>query len=128
MARGKKINRGLLGDEISSARVRFTQVAPRKARSVADLIRGLSVAEARRQLQALHRPSAVPLISRLLKSAVANAEQSEEWDDSTDELVIGELTVDGGPVLKRWRPRAMGRACIIRKRMSHMTLKLFKQV
>jgi large subunit ribosomal protein L22 len=128
MARGRKLDKVLLGEEVASARVRFTQVPPRKARSVADLIRGLSVGEARRQLQVLHRPSAVPMISRLLKSAVANANQNEDLKINADDLVIGQLTVDGGPTLKRWRPRAMGRACIIRKRMSHMTLKLYAQV
>ena len=116
-----------LGELVTTARARFLRVPPRKARAVADLIRGLSVAEADKQLIMLHRPSAVPAVNNLLKSAVANAREQELGDEEPEDLVIGEIVVDGGPMIKRYRPRAMGRATVIRKRMSHLTIKLFKQ-
>lgn len=125
MSRARAAYRPELGDMIASARVCFTRVPPRKARMVADMIRGLTVAEANQQLANLHRPSAVPFVDRLLKSAVANAKDQQEITE-TDSLIVGEIFVDGGPMLKRFQPRAMGRACMIRKRMSHMTVKLYK--
>lgn len=104
---------------VSTASARFQRVSPRKARYVCDLIRGMTVAEAQAALSLIHRPSAVPIIARLLKSAVANSQHPD-----ADELVVGRIWVDGGPMLKRWRPRAFGRAARIRKRMSHITIQL----
>lgn len=116
-----------LGEEVASARSRFQRVSEFKARAVADLIRGLSVAEAQQQLAFMHRPSAEPVVSKLLKSAVENAKNNPDFSDEPENLVIGTLTVDGGPVMKRFQPRAMGRACPIRKRSSHLTIKLYKK-
>jgi large subunit ribosomal protein L22 len=130
MSRGRAARRPQLGDLVSSAKARFTRVPPRKARYVADLIRGLSVNAATRQLQQLHRPSACPMISNLLKSAIANAQgrkDRQEWEGETESLVIGEIFVDGGPMLKRSMAAPMGRAVPIRKRMSHATIKLYEE-
>jgi large subunit ribosomal protein L22 len=126
MSRARADRRPARGDLIATARASFMRVPPRKARTVVDLIRGLSVAQATRQLNHLHRPSATPLVKSVLASAVANAKQSE-YEDDTDELIVGEILVDGGPMLKRFQPRAMGRACVIRKRFSHLTIKLYKE-
>lgn len=107
---------------ITKATSRFQRCSARKARLVADLIRGRSVSEAKRILALTHRPSAVPIIERLLKSAVANVDRSEHPE--TDTLVVGEIMVDGGPIMYRFRPRARGRASKIRKRYCHVTMKL----
>lgn len=129
MSRARRARRPELGSKITTARARFARVPPRKARAVADLIRGLTVAEADQQLALLHRPSAVPVIRNLLKSAVANARESEILGETDpEELIIGEIMIDGGPVAKRYRPRAMGRATVIRKRMAHVTINLYTQV
>ena len=102
---------------------RFAAVGPRKARYVADLIRGKTVDEAFQLLKFTHRPSAVPIIERLLKAAVAAVDKREYPD--TGSLVIGKIFVDGGPMLKRIRPAAMGRAVRIRKRLSHISIFLY---
>lgn len=112
-----------LGELVSTARLNFTRVPPRKARIVCDLIRGLDVESAQHQLRATHRPSAEPTVSRLLASALANARGSAE----AGSLIIGDIQVNSGPMLKRFRPRAMGRACTIRKRLCHITIKLFTE-
>lgn len=112
---------------VASAKARFARVPARKVRYVADLIRGLTVAEAERQLANVHRPSAGPLVGKVLKSAVANAQEKEEFDEDPEKLVIGEIMVDGGPMLKRFMARAMGRGVQIRKRLSHVTIKLYTQ-
>jgi large subunit ribosomal protein L22 len=130
MSRGRADRRPVLGAMVTTAMARFTRVPPRKARTVADLIRGLSVAAATDQLAHLHRPSACPMISNLLKSAVANArgrKERQEWDGDTDTLVIGEIYVDGGPMLKRFIAAPMGRAIPVRKRLSHATIKLYEE-
>jgi large subunit ribosomal protein L22 len=116
-----------VGEEVSTAQSRFQHVSERKARAVADLIRGLSVAEAQQQLMFTHRPSAQPIVSNLLKSAIANARNNEDFSDDPETLIVGTITVDGGSMLKRFRPRAMGRASAIRKRTSHLIIKLNKQ-
>jgi len=103
------------------ASVKFLRVAPRKLRYVADQIRGLPVEDALNLLRFSPRAAARPL-AKLLQSAVANAEQQGIGD--VDQMVIQRVTVDGGPVLKRWLPRAMGRATPIRKRTSHVQLVL----
>ena len=106
---------------IITAKARYVRTSPRKARVVADQIRGKSVDEARATLQLSTRGVAKKLES-LLDSAVANAESNLELD--VEDLAINELMVDEGPTLKRFRPRAMGRATPIHKRTSHLTLSL----
>jgi len=94
-------------------------MAPRKVRLVADLIKDLPVGEAENQLKFLVKRPAVPIL-KLLKSAVANAGRNFNLDKNN--LYIFRITVDGGPMLKRWLPRAMGRATPIQKKTSHVTL------
>jgi large subunit ribosomal protein L22 len=95
--------------------------APRKARLVMDHIRGRDVEQARAMLT--HAPRAVSVdILKLLDSAVANAESNYEL--GADELRIAHAYVDEGPTIKRYRPRALGRATRILKRTSHMTIEL----
>ncbi len=106
---------------VITAKAKFVRTSPRKARVVADQIRGKTVDEARATLQLSTRGVAKKLES-LLDSAVANAENNLELDE--EDLTINELMVDEGPTLKRFRPRAMGRATPIHKRTSHLTLLL----
>ena len=105
----------------TQATARYIRISPRKARYVADLIKGKKVEEALDILTFTPR-KASSIISRVLKSAVANASQNESID--VDTLYIKRIFVDGGPILKRFRPRAMGRANRIRKRTSHITVVL----
>jgi ribosomal protein L22 len=103
------------------AQAKYVRTSARKARLVCDHIRGKSVQEARAILA--HAPRAVARDwSKLLESAVANAEHNHELIG--DELRIAAVTADEGPTLKRYRPRAMGRATRIRKRTSHLTIQL----
>ena len=102
-----------LGELVSTARLNFTRVPPRKARTVCDLVRGMSVEAAQHQLRSTHRPSAEPTVTRLLASALANAKDLRPGSDA-GALIIGDIQVNSGPMLKRFRPRAMGRACTIR--------------
>jgi ribosomal protein L22 len=103
------------------ARARYVRHAPRKARLVIDHIRGKDVDQARAIL--LHTPRAASRdVLKLLDSAIANAENNH--DLVADDLKIGKAYVDEGPTLKRYRPRALGRATRIRKRTSHMTIEL----
>ncbi len=103
------------------AQAKYVRTSARKARLVCDHIRGKSVDEARAILA--HTPRAVARDwSKLLESAVANAEHNHELIG--DELRIAAVTADEGPTLKRFRPRAMGRATRIRKRTSHLTIML----
>jgi ribosomal protein L22 len=103
------------------ARARYVRSAPRKARLVMDHIRGKPVEQAQAILQ--HAPRAVSSdILKLLNSAVANAESAYEL--GPDELTIRRAFVDEGPTIKRFRPRALGRATKINKRTSHMTIEL----
>ena len=125
MSRARAPRKPELGELVSSSLSRFNRVTARKARYLADLIRGLTVAEAQRLLAATHRPSAMAAVGNALKSAVANAVEKEA--NAPETLIVGEIFVDAGPVLKRFQPRAMGRACSIRKRMSHVTVKLYTQ-
>ena len=103
------------------ASAKYVRSAPRKARLVMDHIRGKDVADARAILR--HTPRAVAAdISKLLESAIANAENNFELDPG--DLRIGRAVVDEGPTIKRFRPRAQGRATRINKRTSHMTITL----
>jgi large subunit ribosomal protein L22 len=98
---------------------RFVRVSPRKARRVADLIRGKHVTEARRILQLSTLGATVPL-RKALDSAVANAEHTPGV--VPENLYVTRAFVDEGPTLRRFRPRALGRATRIRKRTSHITV------
>ncbi|BCB01992.1 50S ribosomal protein L22 [Bacillus sp. KH172YL63] len=103
----------------AKAVARTVRIAPRKVRLVVDLIRGKQVGEAVAILK--HTPKAAsPVIEKVLKSAIANAEHNYDMDINS--LVVTEAYVNEGPTLKRFRPRAMGRASQINKRTSHITL------
>lgn len=105
----------------AKAVARYIRIAPRKVRLVVDLIRGKQVGEALAILK--HTPKAAsPVVEKLLKSAIANAEHNYEMDSNN--LVVSKIFVDQGPTLKRFRPRAMGRASRIHKRTSHITVVL----
>lgn len=99
--------------------LRFVRIAPRKARVVMDLIRGQQVSHALTVLKYTPR-AAAKVVEKLLRSAVANAEQKELGD--SDNLWVSRAYVDGGPILKRFRARSMGRANAIHKRTSHITV------
>jgi ribosomal protein L22 len=103
------------------AQAKYVRCAPRKARLVVDHIRGKSVDDARAILATTSRAAARDVL-KLLDSAVANAENNHEL--VADELQIKKVFVDEGPTLKRFQPRAQGRATRIRKRTSHMTILL----
>jgi len=109
------------GTVIVRAQAKYVRCAPRKARLVVDHIRGKSVEEARALLRHTTRSAASDVL-KLLDSAVANAENNHEL--FADELRIHQAYVDEGPTIKRFRPRAQGRATRIRKRTSHLTVTL----
>jgi large subunit ribosomal protein L22 len=110
----------LLGDEPGAfACARFVRITPMKARRVVDMVRGMSVDDALALLQFAPQ-AASETVYKVLESAVANAESTEDLDRGT--LVVTKATVDEGPTMKRWRPRAQGRASRINKRTSHITL------
>jgi large subunit ribosomal protein L22 len=100
---------------------KWVRMSPRKARLVIEHIRGRSVPEARTVLAFTQRAAARE-IEKVLSSAVANAEANHDLDG--DELVVAAAYVDEGPAMKRWRPRARGRAARIRKPTCHITVKL----
>jgi len=102
------------------ARARFVRVSARKARLVLDQIRGKPVAEALATLEYTPR-AAARLIEKVLRSAVANAEHNHQVRN-LDDLRVVQAIADGGPVLKRVQPRAMGRAFSIKHRTSHLTI------
>jgi large subunit ribosomal protein L22 len=103
------------------AEARWVRISPRKARLVAEHIRGRSVLEARSVLAFTPREAAREL-DKVLRSAVANAESQHQLAD--DRLYVSAAYVDEGPVMKRWRPRARGRVGAIKKRTCHITVKL----
>ncbi len=103
------------------AKLRFARVGAQKTRPVANLIRGKNVNEAIRILGFTEKKPAA-LILKLVESAVANAEQKQVID--IDNLYIKHISVDEGPTLKRFRPRAQGRASGIKKKMSHVNIVL----
>ena len=106
---------------MSIAKLKNLRMSPRKVRLVAGLVRGLMVEEAEKQLR-FSTKKAAETILKLLHSAVANAKQNDDLEK--ENLYIAKIIVDGGRPLKRWRPRAMGRASQILKRTSHITLSL----
>jgi len=107
------------------AKLKFIRISPKKVRLVAGLIRGLDVEEAIVQLQFSKKNASLSL-GKLLKSAIANAEENNEL--KRDNLFIKEVLVEEGPTLKRWMPKAMGRATPIRKRASHITVTLEEKI
>ena len=108
-------------DEVAGARSthKFARLSASKARVVLDLIRDEDLDRAREELQFCDRGAAT-VVSKVLESAVSNAENNERL--SADELYVAECWADEGPTLKRWRPRARGRATRINKRTCHITV------
>lgn len=106
-------------DKRPRAVLRYARVSPRKVRSVIDQIRGKSLAEAEAILMLSPR-GASEVVSKVVQSAAANAENN--LDIPRDTLYVAEVFADGGPTLKRYRPRAKGRASQILKRTSHITV------
>jgi large subunit ribosomal protein L22 len=105
------------------ATAKFVHVSPRKARLVADHIRGRSVPEARTILAFTERAAAVD-VEKVLRSAVANAESNPALHWNGDDLVVASVYVDEGPTIKRWRARARGRVARIKKRTCHITVEV----
>ena len=105
------------------ATARFVRVTPRKARLVADHIRGRSVPEARTILAFMTRAAARD-VEKVLRSAVANAESNPNVRWNGDDLVVSAVYVDEGPTTKRWQQRARGRVSQILKRTCHITIRL----
>ncbi|SRR6266496_2637838 len=103
------------------ARARYVRATPMKVRRVVDLIRGRSAEDALNVLRFAPQAASEP-VAKVLASAVANAENNLDLDPET--LWISEIYVDEGPTLKRFRPRAQGRAYRIRKRTSHITVEV----
>jgi large subunit ribosomal protein L22 len=103
------------------ARGRYLRVSPYKVREVLDLIRGLDAERARETLQLSDRDAAT-VVDKVLASAMANGENHHEHPVAADELYVSACYADEGPTLKRWRPRARGRATRIRKRTCHVTV------
>lgn len=103
----------------AKAILRYVRVAPRKARVMVDMIRGQQVPKALAMLKYTPR-AAAKVVEKVLRSAVANAEQKEMGD--SEGMWVAQAHVDGGPVLKRFRSRSMGRANSIHKRTSHITI------
>ena len=98
---------------------KYIRVSPQKARLVADVIRGMKADTAVTTLRFMPKKAA-RILRKVLESAVANADQRDSVD--VDNLYVKEITVDGGPMLKRFSPRAQGRATRILKRTSHITV------
>ncbi|MDD3840374.1 MAG: 50S ribosomal protein L22 [Clostridia bacterium] len=106
-------------DKRPRAIARYVRIAPRKVKIVVDLLRGKTVDDALAIVRNTPK-AASSVMEKLIKSAVANAENNQGMDGSN--LYISEVFVNEGPTLKRFRPRAMGRASRIRKRTSHITV------
>ncbi len=101
------------------AKLNYARISPQKVRMVAAVIRGKSLDDAKDNLKFISKASA-PIFTKLLKSAEANAKNT--FSLKPEQLFIKEIRVDGGPTLKRFMPRAFGRAAPIRKRTSHITV------
>jgi large subunit ribosomal protein L22 len=101
------------------ANLNHLRISPRKVGVVCDLIRGKSVAQATAILMNTPKSASEPLL-KLVKSAAANAENNHQMDP--DKLYVAEIFANGGPIIKRMRPRAQGRAFRINKRTSHVTV------
>lgn len=111
---------------MSKAILRYVRVSARKARLVADLVRGRDVSDAIEVLSFAEKKTA-PILKKIVESAVANAEQAARRDREAfdiDQLYVKTILVDQGPTLRRFRPRAQGRATKILKKTSHITVEL----
>lgn len=106
-------------------KAKYLHISPRKIRLVADLIRGIDVVEAEKQLRFIPQKGG-KLLLKILNSAVANAEHN--FNMVKENLFISKILVDQGSTFKRWRPRAFGRPALIRKRTSHVTLILDERI
>ncbi|MCB9547418.1 MAG: 50S ribosomal protein L22 [bacterium] len=102
------------------AKLKFLRISPRKTRQVVNLVRGKNVEDAINILQFTHRSASLP-VSKLILSAMENARAAGK---NVDSLFVETIFVDEGPTLRRFRPRAMGRATRINKRTSHVTCEL----
>lgn len=109
----------------TKAVAKYVRVSPQKCRLVADQVRKLSAGQALELLEFSSKRAAKP-IRKVLESAIANAEHNQGAD--VDELKVSEIMVDEGPVLKRWRPRAKGRATPIMKRTCHITVTVADEI
>jgi large subunit ribosomal protein L22 len=105
----------------ASATLRYVRMSPRKARPVIDLIRGCDVNDALALLKFTPR-AAARVVEKVLRSAVANGQQAGKEIGGVEDLRVSQAYVDVGPTLKRFQPRAQGRAFSIHKRMSHITI------
>lgn len=103
------------------AKLRYSRISPRKVRLVANLIRGMQVEQAEQTLKFTVKRPVEPML-KLLRSAIANAENN--FSLKKENLYIAEIKVDGGPIIKRFRPRARGSASPIQKKTSHISIKL----
>lgn len=103
----------------TKAVAKYIRISPQKARLVADVVRGMEVDTAITTLRFMPKKAA-RILRKVIESAVANADQNDSID--VDTLFVKEIHVDGGPMLKRFRPRAQGRATRILKRSSHITV------
>ncbi len=117
--REKAIARRENADKRPHATAKYIRISSSKVRIVVDLIRGRGVADALAILEATPKAACEPVI-KVLKSAIANAENNMEL--AADNLYVAEVFADQGPTLRRYRPRAQGRATRIRKRTSHITV------
>ncbi len=107
----------------ATAQLRYLRIAPRKVGIVADLVRGKSVGQAIALLKFTPKAASLP-VSKLLKSAIANAEDLSKGQVDVDRLYVKTITVDQGPIMRRFMSRAMGRATPLRKKTSHVTVVL----
>ena len=103
------------------ALVRGIPMSPRKMRAIANMVRGEKVEQALATLRVMPKKAA-KLIEKALVSATANAEDKSGGDVEVDDLYIQTITIDGGPIIKRWMPRSMGRANRVNHRTSHLTV------
>jgi len=109
----------------ATAKLRYLRIAPRKARLVADLIRGANIKEAKMQLAGNLKKTASPIL-KLLNSAESNAKHNFKLN--SENLYVKEIRVDQGPFYKRYMPRARGRATVIKRKTSHISLVLAERV
>jgi len=116
-------NKNTGANTASSAHLRYLRIAPRKVRAVVDTVRGQPVEQALATLRYTPKAAAKP-VAKLIRSAIANAEQKANGNVDIDRLYVKTIMVDQGPTLRRFMARAMGRATRINKKTSHVTVEL----